>query len=182
MSNPFAGQELEQLIKDCRRTVEGYPQERSIGEDLQPSIMLGAYRMHEDAILPKYAHEGDGCFDLHCHSVTYPEVSIALIKTGLRFEIPKGYALMVYSRSGQGFNHDVRLSNCVGVIDSVYRGELLVKLTADNIRGWDYLDNIKPGDRIAQAMLVPVPHVTIVEFQELSETARGENGLGSTGK
>jgi len=182
MSNPFADQELDQLIKECRRTVEGYPKQRSIGDDLQPSVMLGSYRIYEDSILPKYAHDGDACFDLHCHSVTYPEVSIALIKTGLRFEIPKGYALMVYSRSGQGFSHDVRLSNCVGVIDSGYRGEVMVKLTADSMGGWDYLDNIKPGDRVAQAMLIPVPHTTILEVDNLSETARGENGFGSTGK
>lgn len=162
MSNPFAGQELDQLIKNCRRTVEGYPPERSIGEDLQPSIMLGAYRMHEDAMLPKYAHDGDSCFDLYCHSVTYPEVSIALIKTGLRFEIPKGYALMIYSRSGQGFSHDVRLSNCVGVFDSSFKNEICLRLDAYNGYGWDFLDNLSHGDVVAKAMVVQSPHTTIV--------------------
>ena len=85
--------------------------------------------------------------------------------------------MLIYSRSGHGFKNDVRLANCVGVIDADYRGELMVKLTGDT---YGQL-TIKPGDRIAQAMLVPVMKVHFKEVQELSETVRGAGGFGSTG-
>ena len=91
--------------------------------------------------------------------------------------------MMVYSRSGHGFNRNTRLSNCVGVIDSDYRGELLVKLTMDD----EFIDpeielEVKQGDRIAQAMLIPIEQVSFEMVEELSETKRGTGGLGSTGK
>ena len=85
---------------------------------------------------------------------------------------------MVYSRSGHGFKYDTRLSNCVGVIDSDYRGEVRIRLAADGRH--DGL-GVTHGDRIAQAMLVPVSQWQLVEVDELSTTVRGEGGYGSTG-
>lgn len=145
-------------------------------------------RVHPDAIIPAYQNDGDACFDLHC-------ISGALIgprqigleeslgravefRTGLAFEVPAGYALMIYSRSGHGFNHGLRLSNCVGVIDSGYRGEVKVKLRLDETEA-HYA--VMAGDRIAQAMLIPVPHVRLVLADDLTDTARGAGGFGSTG-
>ena len=87
--------------------------------------------------------------------------------------------MLVYSRSGHGFKHDTRLANCVGVIDSDYRGELMVKLTYDGAEDGPF---IEPGDRIAQAMIVPVSQVSFDVVDELSDTVRGSGGFGSTGK
>lgn len=135
-------------------------------------------KMYADVRTPTYATEGAACFDIYSYSkgfIGYLEPEI--FKTGLQFEVPKDHVMLVFSRSGHGFNHNVRLSNCVGVIDSDYRGELMVKLTKDMNDSYQ----IDKGDRIAQAMVIPVTQVKFVEVDELSETKRGENGLGSTG-
>lgn len=96
--------------------------------------------------------------------------------TGVAFAIPPGMVGLVFSRSGHGFKYDVRLANCVGVIDSDYRGEVLVRLTAD--AGSMF---VKPGDAIAQ--IVFVRHETeLEEVSELSATVRGNQGFGSTGR
>ena len=86
--------------------------------------------------------------------------------------------MLVYSRSGHGFKYGVRLANCVGVIDSDYRGEVGVKLTADQTSEGFFVRN---GDRIAQAMIVPVDRVEFEEVEKLSDTDRGTGGFGSTG-
>ena len=85
--------------------------------------------------------------------------------------------LLIYSRSGHGFKNDIRLANCTGVIDSDYRGEVKVKLTSDG----DCDFAVNAGDRIAQAMLIPVPKVELMAVTELSDTERGTGGFGSTG-
>jgi dUTP pyrophosphatase len=90
--------------------------------------------------------------------------------------------MLVYSRSGHGFKHQVRLSNCVGVVDSDYVGEVMVQLVSDEV---DHDMGrmpmfVKPGDRIAQAMLIPVDQWAIEETTELKETERGDKGFGST--
>ena len=139
-------------------------------------------RLHERAMIPTFATEGAACFDLYAMIESNKKVGIykhipAIIRTGLSFEIPKGHAMMIYSRSGHGFNYDVRLSNCVGVIDSDYRGEVKVKLVADSGQF-----AVSYGDRIAQAMIIPVPAIEgFLASNELSETGRGDGGFGSTG-
>ncbi len=90
--------------------------------------------------------------------------------------------MLIFSRSGHGFNHNARLANCVGVIDSDYRGEVLVKLSMDD----EFCDPetelyIRPGDRIAQAMLVQVPRCEFEVVEQLTITERGAGGFGSTG-
>lgn len=150
-------------------------------------------KLHPDAIVPTYATDGSACFDLYALNVDDKHTIGAhvahgepiICSTGLAFEVPEGYALMIYSRSGHGFRDGVRLANCVGVIDSDYRGEVMVKLTQDLILD-GHLDGlctfIKPGDRVAQAMLVPVPRVEFEVVEQLSLTERGTGGFGSTGK
>ena len=86
--------------------------------------------------------------------------------------------MLVFSRSGHGFTYGVRLSNCVGVIDSDYRGEIKVAMHNDGFSGY----MVQTGERIAQAMLVPALRCTLKEVDVLSETLRGEGGFGSTGK
>lgn len=145
--------------------------------------LLGVKRLTDSAILPSFASAGAACFDLHadlksedgCEQIIFSYEHI--FRTGLAFDIPEGHALMVYSRSGHGFKNDVRLANCVGVIDSDYTGELKVKITIDN----DGSFTVNHGDRIAQAMLIKLPSVQLVEVDELKTTERGANGFGSTG-
>jgi len=141
-------------------------------------MQLKIKRLHPDAIMPTYGSDGAACFDLYAINAGTVCEPIEF-RTGLSFEIPAGYAMMIYSRSGHGFSFNVRLANCVGVIDSDYRGELIVKLTTD-YGDYAFL-KVSPGDRIAQAMLIPVPRLTLVEVDELSETVRGAGGFGSTG-
>lgn len=141
-------------------------------------LTLKVKRLHDDAKLPVYATDGSACFDIHTDEQfsLLPGQSRAFT-TGLKVEVPPGYALLVYSRSGHGFKNGVRLVNSVGIIDSDYRGELAVGLRNE---GSD-LFIVHPGDRIAQGMLIPVPAVQIVEVDELNATERGEGGFGSTG-
>lgn len=136
--------------------------------------------MYPGVKLPEYATEGAACFDIrayfHDHSLRNV-VDTAVIDTGLIFEIPANHVLLVFSRSGHGFKNDVRLANCVGVIDSDYRGELKVKLTNDSNR--EFI--VTHGDRIAQGMIVPAPQYKLEESYVVSNTARGSGGMGSTG-
>lgn len=138
-------------------------------------------KLHPDAITPTYATDGSACFDLYAIDDGYvDDIShpMDILGTGLSFEIPEGYQMLIFSRSGHGFNHEVRLANCVGVIDSDYRGQVKVKLTADS----EGMLAIKKGDRIAQAQIIPVHRVTFIETGDLTETERGTGGFGSTGK
>ena len=140
-------------------------------------INLKVKRLTDTAKLPTYAHDGDACFDLYADDVN-ETCGGFLCNTGLSVEVPPGYAMMIYSRSGHGFKNNMRLANCVGVLDSGYRGPVMVKLTCD--RQIQYVP--KAGDRIAQAMLIPVPVVTFEEVTELSDSERGEGGFGSSGR
>ena len=133
------------------------------------------------AVTPFYASAGAACFDLVAaidHPVTINPRSSENLGTGLCFELPEGYVMLVYSRSGHGFKSHLRFVNCVGVIDSDYRGEVRVGLANDGIT--PYI--VQPGERITQAMVIPCPQVDIVEVKELSSTERGTGGFGSTGK
>lgn len=153
-------------------------------------------KLHPFAITPTYATDGSGCFDIYTIDNALSVAGIGpgdafAFRTGLVFEVPEDHVMLVFSRSGHGFKNDIRLANCVGVIDSDYRGELLVKLRCDEeapIMAFGkapaektYL-RINPGDRIAQALVVPIPRIQFVEVDELGTTARGAGGFGSTGK
>lgn len=139
--------------------------------------------LHPNAKAPTYATEGAFCFDFFVASVEdgllYPGESI-IVGTGLSFEIPRGFGMLIFSRSGHGFRDDIRLANCVGVIDSDYRGEVKVKLTRDGLDG-DKPIRINVGDRVAQGVIMPLYAVTkFTMVDELGSTERGSNGFGST--
>lgn len=143
-------------------------------------------KLHPDAVVPTYATEGSACFDLYaCAPGAIPRtiggkglvVTAVTFDTGLSFEIPDGHAMLVFSRSGHGFKNGVRLANCVGVIDSDYRGEVAIRLHADTSEELA----VGHGDRIAQAMILPISQVSFDVVDELSETERGTGGFGSTG-
>lgn len=141
-------------------------------------------KLSQLAKTPTYATDGSGCFDIYAINplaTLVHEGYPATFDTGLAFEIPPGYGMFILSRSGHGFNFDTRLANCVGFIDSDYRGEVKVKLTCDQEHEEAMLLAVKAGDRIAQACILPVPRVGFEITEELSETLRGEGGFGSSG-
>ncbi len=146
-------------------------------------IKMKIKKLDPSAVTPEYGTEGAACFDLHAIDEGRPHLRdphAAIFRTGLAFEVPPGWVMMIFSRSGQGFKDAIRLSNCVGIIDSDYRGEVQVALRYDgdnNAR----CPKVRVHDRIAQAMLVQVPRVTFQEVDELSDTSRGVGGFGSTG-
>lgn len=136
-------------------------------------------KLSSDVRTPTYATDGSACFDIY--ALTGVEVNPrdkAVVDTGLSFEIPKGHVMLMFSRSGHGFKHGIRLCTGVSVIDSDYRGEVKVGLTNDN---WEKY-TVHQGERIAQAMILPVSKVVFAEVLDLSETDRGSGGFGSTGK
>ncbi len=134
--------------------------------------------MHPDAIIPKYQTSGSAGFDIHIiEDVTIFPRETKIIKTGLSFEIPKGYELQVVPRSGVSSKTKIRISNSPGTVDSDFRGE--VGIIVDNIDSLLY--TFKKGDRIAQGKITPVIQAVFEEVTELSVTDRGEGGFGSTG-
>lgn len=132
-----------------------------------------------DEFLPKRAHETDAGADLFAlWSGTIGPQKSAAIPTGVCVDIPAGYVGLVFSRSGQG-KKEVRMANCVGVIDSGYQGEITVLLTNDSMFN---AYEVKQGDRIAQLVILPIitPVFRLVnEFDNVSR--RGTGGFGSTG-
>ena len=135
-----------------------------------------------DAVIPQYATEGSAACDLTAcieRSVTLMPHCMEKIPTGIAIAPEQNDVVgLVYSRSGMGAKHGITLANSVGVIDSDYRGEIVVALV--NHSDKPYILN--PGDRIAQLMFVPVFTARFVETDMLQDTERGTGGFGSTGK
>ena len=131
---------------------------------------------------PFYATEGSAGMDLAAcidEPLTLLPGERVAVPTGVAIAIPSiNYVGLVYVRSSLGFKKGITLPNSVGVIDSDYRGEILVAMV--NLSNEDY--TIQPGDRIAQLVITPImrPEISIVE--ELSSTDRGDGGFGSTGR
>ena len=131
---------------------------------------------------PFYASAGAAAMDLHAcidEDIVIPAGWRKVIPTGLAIALPSaGYVALIYARSGLGVKHGIAPANCVGVIDSDYRGELMVGL--QNSSDSDFI--IHPADRIAQLMITPVIQAQISMVDELDDTLRGEGGFGSTGR
>lgn len=143
-------------------------------------MLIKMKRLHPDAKIPRYATEGSACFDLHSVSEdgVVEFLQPCVFSTGIAFEIPENHVMLLFSRSGHGFNNGVRLVNCVGVIDSDYRGEVKVKLTSDR-SAEPFL--VSKGSRVAQAMVIPIERVCFLIVDTFTNTARGDGGCGSTG-
>jgi len=138
-------------------------------------------KLSENAIIPTYAKDGDAGMDLVATSIILDTKTQITYGLGIALEIPEGFVGLVFPRSSVR-NTDLSLSNCVGVIDSGYRGELQATFNKKGVAKIDggYIYTI--GDRICQLMIIPHPHVDFIEVNELSDTLRGEGGFGSTGK
>ena len=139
-------------------------------------ITIKVKRLHPDARLPQYARPGDAGMDLFSRDTrTLEQGEPFLFKLGFAIEIPQGYVALVKDRSGLAARGITTLG---GVIDQTYRGELGVVLLNTTER--EHL--VKPGDRIAQLLIIPIATAEMEEAAELSETDRGEEGFGSTGR
>jgi dUTP pyrophosphatase len=135
-------------------------------------------KLHPDAVLPKYAKQGDAGMDLtavSCEILLNTYTKYVKYNFGLSFEIPEGFVGFIFPRSSC-YKHEQILSNCVGVVDSGYRGEVSAVMIGTS----DY--SYKVGERVAQLIVMPIPYVQFDEVDELSETERGSGGYGSTGR
>jgi dUTP pyrophosphatase len=132
------------------------------------------------AVIPSYAKSGDAGMDLVATSIILDTKTQITYGLGIALEIPEGFVGLVFPRSSVR-NTDLSLSNCVGVIDSGYRGELQATFNKKGVAKIDggYIYMI--GDRVAQIMIIPHPDIQFEEVAELSDTERGEGGFGSTG-
>ncbi len=144
-------------------------------------MILRIKKLNENAEIPKRATNGSAGYDLCAcieEDVVIKKGQIVKIPTGISAEINTNEAaLMIYARSGLASKNGVTLVNCVGVVDSDYRGEIVVPLI--NLGNDDYI--IEKGARIAQLVVTPIILPEIEEVSELGDTDRGSGGFGSTG-
>ena len=153
-------------------------------------------RIAPDVIRPTKAHDTDAGFDLYayCPDATFYswesgcQLNVKGVKvrpnetykfhTGIKLAIPDGYWGGIYARSGLATKCGLRPANCVGVIDSSYRGEIIVAIHNDS----NETQLVHNGDRIAQLVIQKVEPTVFEEVSELDETSRGESGFGGSGK
>ena len=142
-------------------------------------IILKVEKLPHCAGLPEYKTEGAAAMDLvasNLEPVVLKPLERALIPSGIKIELPKGYEAQIRPRSGLAIKNGITLSNCVGTIDEDYRGEVCIGLI--NISNETF--TVNRGDRRAQMLVAPVVRAEIT-LSGLSETKRGEGGFGSTG-
>ena len=133
-------------------------------------------RLDAGARIPKYSKRGDAGMDLYAVTQTFDDHGNYVFGTGLAMEIPRGYVGLIFPRSSISKTaHSLR--NAVGVIDSGYRGEIMMKYDINTLNSPVY----EVGDRIAQIIILPYPQIEFEEAWELSKTQRGTGGFGSTG-
>lgn len=137
-------------------------------------------KLNEKAIIPTYGSDYAAGADLYAcidEKISLAPGETVLVKTGLAMEIPVGYAGLIYARSGLASKRGLAPANKVGVVDSDYRGEVMVALHNHSTD----TQSIEPNERIAQLVVAPFLKVDFNEVSELNETVRGEGGFGSTG-
>ena len=138
-------------------------------------------KLNENAIIPTYGSEFAAGADLYAcenEAVTINPHETVLVHTGIAMEIPTGYAGLIYARSGIASKRGLAPANKVGVVDSDYRGEIMVALHNHS----EEAQTIDSGERIAQLVIAPYVTADFILSDELDDTKRGEGGFGSTGK
>ena len=134
-------------------------------------------KLHEDAIIPTYAHTSDAGADIYAIEDTdIPPHKTVIVKTGIAVKMPDNYEIQIRPRSGLSSKTNLRIANAPATIDSGYIGEIGVIM--DNIG--NLTAHIKKGDRIAQLVPMPVPMINWIEVNDLEDTDRGTNGYGSS--
>ena len=145
---------------------------------INQGILVKVKKLVPEAVVPSYSKVGDAGMDLTITKEIENTSFSVSYGFGIAMEIPNGYVGLVFPRSSVR-NQDLILSNCVGVIDSGYRGEL--QATFKKTQGLDSI-KYKVGERGAQIIILPYPTIYMTEVPELSDTERGSGGFGSTGK
>lgn len=143
-------------------------------------IPLKVKKLRADVILPEYGSEFSAGADIRAcldEKVIIKPGKTAFIPTGLSIEIPEGYVGLMFARSGTASKRGLAPANKVGVIDSDYRGEVMVALHNHG----DTAQIVDQGERISQLVIIPYLHCEFIESDELSDTERGKGGFGSTG-
>jgi dUTP pyrophosphatase len=141
-------------------------------------IELHIKKLRENAVVPVRAYSGDAGLDLSaCERVELAPGERALVPTGLAVAIPEGYAGYVQPRSGLAAKHGISIVNTPGLVDSGYRGELLVNLLNTDAHE-PFV--VEAGMRIAQLVILELPEIELVEVDELPESERGVRGFGSS--
>lgn len=144
----------------------------------EKSMKIRFKKLHPEAKSPFKAHATDAGFDLTCTSATEDRRhNCVSYGTGIAVEIPRGYVGLVFPRSSV-YKEDIDLTNCVGVIDSGYRGEIMAKFRILQ----PHIHRYTTGDRIAQLIVLPYPEIEFEEAEELDESDRGTGGYGSSGR
>lgn len=134
-------------------------------------------KLHKHATMPAYAHATDAGLDLYCvETVTVLPQQRVQVSTGIAMEIPDGYVGLIWDKSGISHTHGIKTVG--GVIDAGYRGE--IKIGVVNLSDTPYI--FEAGHKVAQLLIQKIEQPTIVEVTQLSESDRGDNGFGSTGK
>ena len=142
------------------------------------TVKLAIKKVRDGAVVPVRAYAGDAGMDLAaCERVELAPGARALVPTGLAVAIPDGYAGYVQPRSGLAAKHGISIVNTPGLVDSGYRGELLVNLV-NHDEAQSFV--VEPGMRIAQLVVVEIPGVDPVEVEELPDSERGARGFGSS--
>ena len=141
-------------------------------------------KLHEGAKVPSYSKEGDAGLDFTAVEISRDNVGNITYHTGLAVEIPQGYVGLLFPRSSISKKQQF-LTNCVGVIDSGYRGEIMAKFkpvmgTYDTILDLFESNEYEIGDRVVQLLIIPYPQIEFEEVEELSSSERGHGGFGST--
>lgn len=145
-----------------------------------PKVEVKIKKISPNAVLPTYGTENAAGADLSAclfAPITIDPGQTFVVKTGLTMEIPEGYVGLIYARSGLATKRGLAPANKVGVIDSDYRGEIMVALYNQS----ELPQKIEPGERIAQLVIAPYLQGVFNEVDELSDTTRGAGGFGSTG-
>lgn len=141
--------------------------------------VLPVQRLHQDAVVPGYAHPGDAGLDLtSVEEVVLAPGARAAVPTGLAMAIPDGWVGLVHPRSGLARRHGITVANAPGTIDAGYRGEVLVLL----VNLGDEEVRLAAGERVAQLLLQRIGIADVTEVTELDDTSRGSGGFGSTGR
>jgi dUTP pyrophosphatase len=143
-------------------------------------MIIKIKKLVPEAVVPKYAKDGDACVDLVATSINFTNKYIEY-GTGIAMEIPEGHVGLIYPRSSVT-NKDLMLKNSVGVIDSGYRGEIRFRFTLLAVGDrFNEPEIYNIGERIGQIMIIPCQKMQFEEIRELSTTERGEGGYGSSG-
>ena len=143
---------------------------------IKNNVKIKFKKVHPHAVVPSYAKKGDAAMDLYAAEFLKDKWGNYVYLTGVAIEIPPGFVGLLFPRSSVS-RTCLSLANSVGVVDSGYRGEIMLKYRHLGDPNQIY----KTGDRVGQLMVIPYPQIEFIEAKELSTTERGDGGFGSTG-